>query len=307
MDMATARRESRARRTDVHREGALIPAEYSHALHYDLGGSDGRAFGRNCEAEICGYDADNRPIYGKHAPGERCCVATLRKHERFAEHGGPGKCTACGAWFRYGEVWRHDPTGVHIHLGHDCADKFGMLADRSAFEIERGRREHAHALACARAEKAERREAFLASKPGLAAAFECDHRIVRDIRERFEQYGSVSEKQIALVIKLAGEARNPAPAEQHVVAPTGRVTFRGKVVSYKIQDSQYGTQYKIVVKVATDAGVWLCWCTAPASMLPSSHGGSPLQGCDVEITATLERGRDAHFVFGKRPNGRRLG
>ncbi len=56
---------------------------------------------------------------------------------------------------------------------------------------------------------------------------------------------------------------------------------------------------KGTIKVHTDAGVWLAWGTLPAALLDAQ----PSVGDVVEFTATLKRGRDAHFALYSRPTG----
>jgi hypothetical protein len=310
---------ARTKRSDVHRVGAIVPADYEIVLSYSCGSSAGPSMGLNCEAELVGFEpcpkcvpgrtcaGPHKPIMNKHVEGLGCCVAGLKKRgEKFAEHGGGGKCTACGACYVYGDVWRHT-SGEHIHVGHQCARKYELLADRSAFEIELGRRKQAHAVAVQRALNEEKRGAVLSANPGLEAALETKHHIVADIRARFVQYCSLSPAQIALVLKLANEVNNPTPAkegEAKVAAPTGRQTFRGVVVSVKEQVSDWGVVEKMTVKVQTPAGIWLAWGTAPQGLRTECRmAGVKLHGAEIELTATLQRGRDAHFVFAKRPVG----
>jgi hypothetical protein len=304
-----------SKRTDIHRDGAFVPADYDPVITYSLpsscGGMPIPGFGVNCELdyrrEVEGEDGKKVSVNGEHAPGMRCCVIALRTSGvRFADHGGLGKCTACGAHFVAGDVWVHRATGEHVHLGHQCADKFHMLIDRSALELEMGRQRDAAARAIVRKQNDEERAAFLAKHPGLEDALKVEHRIIADIAARFVDFRSLSEKQVALVFKLADEVRNPKPEEQerNVPAPEGRVTFRGKVVSTKAYDSDFGTTLKMTVKVETPDGTWLAWGTVPAFILDSSKG--PVRGCEVEVTATLKRGRDPHFAMMKRPVGKIL-
>ena len=51
----------------------------------------------------------------------------------------------------------------------------------------------------------------------------------------------------------------------------------------------------MTVKVTTADGVYLVWSTVPAAI-------NPRRGDRVRFTATLSRGRDSHFAFGKRPS-----
>ena len=142
---------------------------------------------------------------------------------------------------------------------------------------------------------------FLSRHPGLDEALRTNHYIVRDIYESFQEFGRLSDKQVALVMKLAAEAKDRAAehaAERHVHAPLGRATFQGTVVAKKLHEGPWGAAWKLTVKVETPEGSWLAWGTQTAAM------GVVEKGDVVEIAATLEPGRDAHFAFMKRPRGR---
>lgn len=304
------------KRNDPHRKGAIIPGDYHHWLSYNLSTQqDGwpiPAFGVNCEIDRRTTDTDGTVHNGQHDPDGRCCVIGAMGVHKMAAHGGTGQCTACGAHFVYGEMWRHEPTGEMIHVGHICGEKYGLLVDRSAFELEAGRRAAAVATKLLKEQKAAERAEFLADYPGLEEALKADHYIVADIASRFRQYCSLSEKQVELVLKIADRINNPPPAEDHVPAPEGKQTFTGTVVSAKWQESdfsRYGGCVKITVKVATTNGTWLAWGTAPAAILDAEREDpdNELKGSTVEITATLTRSdRDQHFCFFKRPRGRVL-
>lgn len=264
------------KRTDCHRPGAIIPADYEFVFSYSLATTQNGwpipAMGINCEIERRTTDADGTTHNGQHSPDGRCCVIGLRAVAKatFAATGGTGKCSVCGANYVYGDVWRHKG-GEHIHIGHDCADKYALLADRSEWELANGRARQAAAVALLKSQRAEERADFLAAHPGLAEDLEVDHPIVQDIAARFRTTASLSDKQVALVRKLADQIRNPPPPETYVNAPTGKVTFRGTVVSVKDQETQYGDTTRITVKVTTDAGVWLAWGTCPAKMIDEAR------------------------------------
>lgn len=278
-------------RTDIHRPGAIIPADYTYSFSYDLGGSDPH------------FDP---PI------NVNLVVKMRAEGAAFVATGGLGNCSICGARHRYGDIWRYTPTGEFLHVGHDCADKYAMLADRSAYELEVGRRDRAKATMVIKAKKAQKRAEFLASEPGLETALETDHPIVADIKARFVDFCRLSEKQVELVFKLAGETYCPAkPAERHVVAPTGRVTFTGTVVSAKLYEGAYGSSVKLTVKVTTADGSWLAWMTCPSALQDAVWNSERrdlgdttpvmIKGATVEVKATLEAGREPHFAFAKRP------
>jgi len=277
------------KRTDSHRPSAIVPADYSYVLSYHLATT-----------------VDGWPV----APFNIDAVIELQSSSSFAKTGSLGKCSVCGAHFIYGDIWRHDG-GEHIHIGWECAEKYEMLVDRSAFELEASRRKATAAAKGLRTHNAQLRAAFLAEHAGLEEALKTPHDIVADIAARFVQWNTISDKQIALVMKLAAEAAAPQRKEIHVPAPTGRQTFRGVVVSTKSQEGGYGVEYKMTVKVTTAEGTWLAWGTIPNALLESVPVGEKgriytLRGLEVEITATLTRGKDEHFAIAKRPIGKVL-
>lgn len=314
----------RNRRTDTHRPGAIVPAEYTYLFSYNGATSvDGwpvPSYGINCELDRrtfpkmvgplpAGVEESDRPDYvvnGQHDPDGLCCVVGMLA----AGHkliGNTCNCTVCGTHFVYGDVWRHDPTGEHIHVGHQCARKYQLLADRSQWELDMGRRKQAAAVMAQRAQNAEERAVFLAAHPGLESALKEDHRIIRDIADRFQSYRTLSDKQIALVFKLAEEVRNPKPAERTTPAPIvegKRQTFRGVIVSLKNQETIYGETTRMTVKVTKEDGsVWLAWGTAPAGLWADQHIGSR-KGATVEVKARLKAGRDPHFAIMSRPSAK---
>jgi len=281
-------------RTDPHRPGAIIPADYDYRVSYQLATS------------MEGWPV---PAWNVDRVLELHREAHARGNRVF---GGPGKCGACGAVYTYGDVWEHRPTGELLHVGHICADKYSMMADRSEFELEMGRRKQAAAVEVAKAYARERRAAVYAENPGLEEALELDHPILRDLASKVGGRYGLSVNQIKLALKIADEVRNPKPEEAKVNAPEGKVDFDGEIVSIKHQEGDWGTSVKMTVKVTTEAGVWLAWGTCPAMILDQVqkfsvvNGGyfSMMRGLRVELRATLKRGRDPFFAIMSRPSGR---
>ena len=97
--------------------------------------------------------------------------------------------------------------------------------------------------------------------------------------------------------------------ETHVAAPLGKQTVRGVIVSTKSTKGDFGTAYRMTVKVETSAGVYLVNGTIPASIFDACEDALQnvdgwivaLRGCEVEFVATLERSDSDHFAFAKRP------
>jgi hypothetical protein len=297
------------KRTDPHRPGAIIPSDYEHVLWYSLAtsveGWPQPSSGVNCELDrrVERLDENGKlleVINGKHSADGHCCVVGLRQSgAKFAETSrdhGTGRCTVCGAYFVYGEVWQYKPTGELIHVGHDCADKYNLVADRSEWIAWHKEQKDLRAAAILKREKATARDKFIAEhKLEEAYALREKHPILGDIFRKLYSYGSLSEKQVAFALKLEAEVKNPPPPEKHVPAPEGRVVVDGRIVSVKTYDSAWGSSIKITVKVETPEGNWLVWSTLPSSIFTASRGDR------IRFTATLKRGNEPHFAFGKRP------
>lgn len=306
-------------RTDPHRPGAIIPSDYHFVLGFGLIPAGDPSLG----LLPVRFNVDR--------------ALELSKTARFFEHPGGARgifqCDVCGAHYNHGEVWLHGPTGEHITVGHDCADKYGLLGSRA--EWLAWHREQTALRSQAAKDKRFKVAAlrFLAGQPELGEALALadeqvgpalgpatgarprpltkleqrqDWRVftLADLRRKLNRFGSLSERQVAFALKLAAEYREAAAAgepteEPHVPAPEGRTKVRGRVVSVKGYDGVWGHQLKMTVKVETPGGSWLCWVTVPREFTAE-------RGAEVEFTATLARGKDEHFAFGKRPTGARV-
>jgi len=304
LDAASDVRVRRSRRTDCHRAGALIPEDYDYVFSYarptTQDGWPVPGFNINCELDRQ-YKDGVLVFQRKHAEDGHCCIIGLLHiaKVRMARYGGTCKCTACGTRFAEGDVWRHRATGEYVHIGHTCSEKYNLIADRTEF--------HTHMAMLRQKSAAERlrdmarlqREAFMDAHPGLRENLLVDHPILRDIGAQFAAKCELSEKQVALVAKIA---------ERHVPAPEGRVTVIGTIVSIKTYDEGL---VKMVVKVQTRDGSWLVFSTVPSNLLKSENEWRPLnptslKGREVEFVATLKRGRDAHFALASRPTNARF-
>lgn len=166
------------KRTDIHREGAIIPSNYEWRVSYSL------------PTTFMGY-----PMPAINVDK----VLELQQQHPKASHGGLGHCTLCGARYGYGDVWQHKETGELIHVGYDCADKVGFVAEREEYEGIR--------LAVVEQIKAKIKLAKLChDDEDLMEAFTFGkHPIILDIKAKLFKYKSISEKQIAFVKKLRHE------------------------------------------------------------------------------------------------------
>lgn len=317
--MTTRISTTTAKRSDPHRPGAIIPAHYEHWTDYSLPSSSSGypmpRMGIDCSDPVPQFDARGMNT-GYNTPRchdtGRCCVASAERHARRDGHavfGVAGKCGVCGAHFVHGSTFKHE-NGEIVHMGHDCADKYELMYDLSARELERGRVFAAHGKAIARSKNESQRRAFLDAHPGLEAALALgkpqgqgtrNEAILDDMAGRFTTWRELSEKQVAFALKLAHDIQNPVSVvdEKHCPAPIGKgVEFEGEIVSCKITDGFMGAStYKMTIKVTTpDGATWLAYGTCPSSLTeclrPTSHwgGGSPkdLRGRHVAVKASLE-------------------
>jgi len=176
-------------------------------------------------------------------------IADAYSHEEWPwdcdlTHMDLGDCDHCGTAHFYGAVYRHT-NGDYLAIGNQCAGKFFDFTSRKAYLIARAKR-----VKVAREKAAEvqaEAEAFVDDHPGLREAFKVDHHIVQDIESKLFKWGSISEKQVELVIKIAKDKaaepkREPIPTE----LLEGRHEFVGVILGFKKKDTKWGVVRKMV-------------------------------------------------------------
>lgn len=227
-------------------------------------------------------------------------------------------CHHCGnGTVRYICVVEHAPTKALLVFGSECVCKLDF-ANQNELKLAtiKARAEQGHA----RLKVWKARNEFLTTCPELRAIVEskqienlvhAKNDFARDILRKFDFYGSISESQLAYLVKSLQQDINRAErldtdAEEKVrliaagvLAPEGRVAVKGTVLHTRAQESEFGIQYKWLVKIESGAKVW---STIPSSV-PTRDGIKELVGKQVEFTATFERSKDDQlFAFGKRPS-----
>ena len=264
-------------RTDCHAPSTFDPAAYSY-----LGG-----IYQGPEAD--GWDNDREVLDA---------IAGSTYHGNYE---AKGSCDHCGAHFHYGAVFEH-VNGDVIVVGYICADEAFGHATRREYDLARMKK--SVELARERGRKAAAVAAFLEKHEGLADALQCDHYIVADINSKLIRYGDLSDRQVALVMKIAREqaerAQREAAREEEpkVAVVAGRREMTATVLGTRCQDSMYGIQFKMLVR--TDDGQKL-WSTIPASLMDLG-AIADLRGKTIRFTGTVEVSRDDDFFgFVKRP------
>ena len=259
--------------------------------------------------EVTDYlDNVRPPFFGQSTEDHKREVAWWEKSMELAL--GPNwrskihKCVHCGnGSVRWITACRHIPSGELVVFGAVCTARLGF-ADKMAFKLAqlKAKAEAGHA----RMKVWKAREAFLLLRPEIAAAIEqvkqpahAKNGFAQDVLAKLNQYGSLSDRQVDAVLKslardLEYAARKAAElTEPKGDAPSGRTTVTGLVLTTKIQESDFGTTLKMLLKLENNSKVWL---TAPSRETIE-------RGDTVTVTATFEVSKDdKHFAFGKRPH-----
>lgn len=292
----TTKETTKMTRTDTHSPKHFEPSEYREVGYFDNHHEDG-----GCWMDHSAFDAE-----------------TVANFE--GNYESRGKCDHCGAGpLRYGVVFLHVPTNELVVTGTICAARLN-LASRSDFErrqllelaVRKAKRARWAAESEDNAQAAAILEAVLETEGqwrdaneaaymnGTRNTVQAPNSFLLDVAFKFRRYGSLSEAQVAAVIKSAARdaefaARRAAEAEALAAAPElaeGRYELTGKVLSTKWQDNDFGGSLKMLVQLPEGNKVW---GTVPSAINPS-------KGDTVTFTAKVERSRDdAHFGFFSRP------
>lgn len=263
-------------------------------------------------------------------------IQPARYESRPTEGGGTcevpvcaGTCTICGQGI-CDVVWIASAS-ERLMIGVDCASTFadnlgktfrdaksGLLKVKREATTRRKGEKLAIVLAPLRAEMNQ----WIADYPGT---FRAD--VAANALRVMDKGRRLSAAHMALVTRLRSEEA-PAPvvrvqrpekvAEVNVAAPEGRTTVRGVVVSAKGEERAFNGHrtmvYRMTVKVATEAGVYLVNGTLPQALFDACEEHlenvdgwvSVLRGCEVEFSAELTRSDKEHFAFASRPTRARL-
>lgn len=254
--------------------------------------------------------------------------------------GKVGQCAHCGNGIRYHVLIEDTRDGALLAIGEDCASNRFELSTREwaarKAELD-AMRERARAgekriklrntypeaveiLETALAERAQLHEDLMEceDEDGRAALWRiwrdtAPPTFILDVADKMVQYGDLSERQAAAVVKVhreTEERRAQREAEQEAAGPVPEgngLEIEGEVLTTKYQDSMYGSTLKMLVKA--DDG-WKVWGTVPNALplevdFPVEERASATclrRGARVRFVANVERSRDDEsFGFFKRP------
>ena len=208
-----------------------------------------------------------------------------------------GGCASCGTYFFYGAIVHNDTTGDTLAIGGICLEVF-ELSNRIALAKRNSK------AAAERGAKARAGEEF-AIEHGLTEALKVEHYITESISNQLKNKGSISEKQIALVLKIEQDeiafavkvAAREAELADAPALEEGRYTITGLVISTKYKETEFGTQYKQLVELDNGNRVY--------GTIPRAIDGDvwdTRSEVRVQFDAKVERSTDdEHFGFYSRP------
>ncbi len=148
---------------------------------------------------------------------------------------------------------------------------------------------------------------MMTDSPALKTAYEwCKNReslsgFLADLTEKLSYDLALTDRQVEAYINAVERTieREREQAEEAatpmVDAPTGRVTFTGRVLmTREPEDFARFPSYKMLMRIDTDAGYYKVWCTVPSKIR------IPERGDMLTIKATLQP-KETGFAFASRP------
>lgn len=302
------------KRTDIHRPSA---AEFDPES-YNLFGV---------------FDLNPDEFFGAHERVlRRQAIETAKSMGyRFASHQHTGQCGHCGAHIRYAALMLHEASHEMIYVGETCLDgrfemtkgEFDRLRKQAKLDREKQRLLTAFRTMCENQSLAYATYAFnieiALEREGKAlvgdgfdaivwAGLNWNLNTLQDIMTKARRYGSISEKQTALVERLVAEqdakwsafvvkqqARN-SEKESADQVQAGRYEFSGEVVALKEVEDNFSYYPRTILKMTVKlAGGQRLYGTVPSAIEVN-------KGDMVRLTATVEASsKDPSFGFFKRP------
>ncbi len=149
-----------------------------------------------------------------------------------------------------------------------------------------------------------KRTEFLAAHPDITEALahvddpvHARNTFAKDVLAKLDRFGELSEKQASAVVASMQRDRDYTArraieeAEVKGDAPTGRVTVTGTVLSTRVDETDFGTVVKMLLKLDNGARAWV---TCPSGV---ERGDSITLAATWTVSPT-----DKSFAFGKRPH-----
>ena len=145
---------------------------------------------------------------------------------------------------------------------------------------------------------------------GIKTDIEVDHPIIKNIKNATIEWSKISEKQVALVKKLA---RNPATTEHfEPVQPGQRIQVTGTILHACAKETEYGVSGKMLIRTDYGAKLWGTWASSISTQAIEREIEEPfyttLRGYAATFTANVVASdKDKTFGFFNRPTKVKLG
>lgn len=226
-----------------------------------------------------------------------------------------GTCDHCGAYFHYGAIFQHS-NGDMIVVGHICADVAFGHDSRRRYDNARIRREIAGYRK--RGRIANQAADFLQRHPGLEEALQCNALISRDLLGKLMTYGSLSDKQVALAMRIPDQVREEREQVlKRESAPDwqgGRQDVTATIVTTKWRENDYGDCLKMLIRLDDGRKAWgsvpNLLTSVPDEREPGYNRPRTIEeykGLRIAFSATVEPSRDdLKFAYFKRPSKTRI-
>jgi hypothetical protein len=278
----------------LHKPAQFIPSDYAVV---------GMFYNRMPKASpFAGWSSPDSVRYHMEAVAEW----KAEKKALFCDHDiHPYACQHCGQTnVAYVASVEHLPTGERICMGWQCCERIDLSLDAYKMRAIKSKATAQLKLEKLRSEQA----AYLGANPEVAEVIKAveagEHKrnsFIRDVVGKFWQWGSLSEKQGAAIVKssikdrefAAEKAKEDNKPKAAFPSSEKRVTIVGRIASVKLQESFYGCTWKMLV-IAEDGNKF--WGSIPSSLDEAGKGDL------VQFDAKCEVSNDdAHFGFFSRP------
>jgi hypothetical protein len=129
------------------------------------------------------------------------------------------------------------------------------------------------------------------AQDALAWAEKSGHRIARDLWNNLHKWGSLTPRQVELLVKLHVQELAKPPVTGTL--PEGKATVTGTVAKTRFEVGAYGEVQKVLLSMEGGLKVW---GNAPSA-------ANPVEGQVVRFTASFEASpNDKGFGYWKRPS-----
>lgn len=285
-------------RTDAHHENVLRPEDYEvqeylytklPPLGFDMSAAGLAHFKAMLDEFRATMDRVNKLLAEK---GEMI-------------HGGWSSCDHCGAHYHHGALLKHIPTGHYITVGWQCAEQRFEMGNTA---FQRKRIEKVMKAIRARRGRFSKLRRFVEENPNVRLLSQYrDIGFFKSLRTQLMERCTLSEKQVDCIPEAVERQKKWAaerierdermPEATEVVE--GRITIEGEVLTAKLQDGYYGSEYKWLV--IDDRG-FKVWGTIPSCIFDGNVTMADLRGRRVSFAAAVTKSdKDACFGFYKRP------